>query len=661
MKKYAFPIRAGILALILAGSACSSPEPPSHKVIILGIDGMDPLLLQRYLEEGALPHFQRLIREGDFKPLQTTMPPQSPVAWSTFITGLPPEQHGIFDFLHRDPETMIPEFSMAKTRGSEWNIRLGSWLIPLRGARIERLRKGRAFWEILADHGVPSTIFRMPVNFPPVPAGKALSGMGTPDILGTSGTFSYYTDEWFPDDYSIPGGRIFRVRVNNYSVSSRLVGPPNPYRRETLEEPEGLREISPPMTVDFRVALDPELPLAKIELQDQTFILEQGEWSDWIRVRFEAIPHLSGVAAIARFYLQGVHPDFRLYVSPLQISLDEPAMPITYPATWSRELYEALGYFHTQELPEDTKAFSEGIFSGREFWEQLQFVYREQRRALDHALGNFGEGLLFFYFSSLDQGSHMFWRYNDPSHPMYQYDEVLSKAIPVLYRQMDEALGQVLEAVDDQTTLIVMSDHGFCPFNWEVNLNSWLAEKGYVKFLDSEGAPAGPLFAGVDWARTEAYALGLNGIYVNLAGREKEGIVPVGEAYRKLLARLESDLLDLRDPRNGQNAVSLVLVAGRDYPLDADENSPDLIVGYARGYRTSWQSPLGEFPREIFLDNLDPWSGDHSVDHREVPGILVSNRRITLSEPALHDLTVAVLAEFGVPRPPEMRGRDCLE
>jgi predicted AlkP superfamily phosphohydrolase/phosphomutase len=659
--KHAWLVKIAIFSLIPAAVACSSPDSSGRKVIILGIDGMDPRLLREYLDEGILPHFRRLIEEGDFSPLQTTMPPQSPVAWSTFITGLPPEEHGIFDFLHRDPETMVPEFSMAKTAESDWNLRLGSWFLPLKGARIEQLRKGRAFWEILSDHGVSSTIFRMPVNFPPAPAGRALSGMGTPDILGTPGTFAYYTDEWFPDDYVLPGGRIFRVRVVNFSVDAQLVGPPNPYRREAAADPGASGGAGPPMTVDFRVALDPELPLARIDLKDQTIILEEGEWSDWIKIRFEAIPHLAGVSAIARFYLQGVHPDFRLYVTPMQIAPDAPAMPITHPAGWSVDLFEALGHFYTQELPEDTKAFSGGIFSGREFWEQLQFVYREQRRALDFALNDFREGLLFFYFSSLDQGSHMFWRYNDSAHPAFEEDELLSDALRTQYRQMDEALGRVLEAVDDETTVVVMSDHGFCAFSWEVNLNTWLAEQGYVRFQDSEESAGGPLFSGVDWSRTEAYALGLNGIYVNLEGREKNGIVPEGQAYRALLDRLEADLLNMEDPRNGRKAVSLVLKAGRDYPLGSDENAPDLIVGYSRGYRTSWQSPLGEFPPEIFLDNLDPWSGDHSVDHREVPGILVTNRRISLDEPALHDLTVAVLDEFGVPAGPGMRGRDCLE
>lgn len=654
-------VKAGTLALLMVSCGCGQVEKPGRKVIILGIDGMDPRLLTEFVEAGDLPNFQRLMETGSFSPLQTTIPPQSPVAWSTFMTGLPPEEHGIFDFLHRDPVNMIPEFSMARTADSDRKLRVGSWSIPLSGARIQQLRKGRTFWEILEDNGVPSTVFRIPVNFPPAPAGRSLSGMGTPDILGTSGTFTLFTDEWYPDDFTIPGGRLVPVQVKDYAVQARLEGPPNPYRRESGGASSPGTEIAPPMAVDLRVALDPDSPVARLEIQDRTLILKQGEWSDWVKLQFEAVPYVAGVSSIARFYLQRVHPDFRLYVTPLQISPDDPAMPITHPDGWSEELCDALGYFYTQELPEDTKAFSGGVFTGLEFWEQLQFVFREQRRALDYALDNFSEGLLFFYFSSLDQGSHMFWRYSDPEHPAYQYDEVLSGALRKLYQQMDEALGRSLEVVDEDTTLIVMSDHGFGPFSWEVNLNTWLANEGFVRFVPSSAGASGPLFGSVDWSQTEAYALGLNGVYVNLEGREKVGIVPQGEAYRKVLERLEAGLLGLRDPRNGKPVVSQVRMAGRDYPAGSDERYPDLVVGYARGYRTSWQSPLGEFPPEVFVENRDPWSGDHSVDNREVPGILVSNRRISVPDPALLDLTVAVLDEFGVPPGPRMQGRDCLD
>ncbi|MGH9339931.1 MAG: alkaline phosphatase family protein [Acidobacteriota bacterium] len=651
-----------ILVLLALVAVVITMRPPvstaAKKMIILGIDGLDPRLLQEFVDQGHLPHFRKLITEGDFSALQTTMPPLSPVAWSTFITGTDPGAHGIFDFIHRNPVTIRPEFAMVRTLPSNWNISIGSWVIPLSGGKIELLRQGRAFWEILEEHGVPTTVFRMPVNFPPSSEGKSFSGMGTPDILGTPGTFSFYTDFPAQNAGDLSGGRVFEVEIEDNKVQAQLVGPENPFRRE---QTSGESYSHPEMTIDFEVFIDPQEPVAKFVIQDDEFILREGEWSDWIRVDFEALPYLVGVSAVGRFYLQELRPDFRLYVTPLQINPEDPVMPLSTPESWAGKLQDDLGYFYTQELPEDTKAFSGGIFSGQEFWQQSQFVFREQRQALGHLLNSFQEGLLFFYFSSVDQGSHMFWSYMDPQHPSSTVDKELHDPIRVLYQEMDEALGRVLQSVDKETTLIVMSDHGFAPFYWGMNLNSWLVEKGYVKLKDPTRRGDDPLFSNVDWSGTRAYAVGLNGLYVNLRGREENGIVSQGAEYQRLLDQLEADLLAAKDPRNGRSPVSLVLQTRRDFRGQNLEAAPDIIAGYNWGYRSSWESPLGEFPREVFVDNLDPWSGDHSMDYRLVPGVLITNLQISLEKPALYDLTVAVLDEYGVSKLPEMIGQDCLD
>jgi hypothetical protein len=418
--------------------------------------------------------------------------------------------------------------------------------------------------------------------------------------------------------------------------------------------------VHPTSTVDFTVYIDPEQPIAKFVVGDNEFILKEGEWSDWKAVDFEFVPMVVSASAIGRFYLKQVRPEFQLYVTPLQINPDDPVMPISTPDKWSHHLCHELGYFYTQELPEDTKAFTHGIFTGPEFWEQSQFVYHERRRALDYFLENYEEGFLFFYYSSVDMGCHMLWQYIDDSHPGFDDDKKLHESIKTLYREMDESLGRVMQAIDDETTLIVMSDHGFAPFYWGVNLNTWLLEKGYVKLRDPTIQGRYPAFANVDWSQTKAYALGLNGLYVNLEGREERGIVKPGEEYEKLLDQLERDLLEMVDPRNGNHAVTKVVRTHRDFHGPYIDVGPDIIVGYNWGYRSSWDSPLGSFPREIFVDNLDEWSGDHAMDNRLVPGVLLTNKKITLDEPALYDLTVAILDEYGVPKTEEMIGDDCL-
>lgn len=659
---------AAALVLALALGAAVAADP-ARKVLVLGVDGLDPTILQRYVDQGRMPNFKRLIAQGDFTPLETTMPPLSPIAWSTFITGMDPGGHGIYDFIHRKTHPFVPYSSMATTIDPERIIKVGSRCLPARDllpgfmteAPIVNLRKGPAFWEYLEDNGVSTTLFRMPVNFPPVAAGgHEFSGMGTPDIRGSLGEFSYFTDE--PGtERKVTGGHIYPVRVLDNKVTAALLGPKDPFDCNNFPSTRDPKAgPAADLKAQLEVFIDPERPVARFQVGDSEFILAEGEWSEWVRVEFEAVKMLASVSSVGRFYLKQVRPHFKLYVSPLQINPEDPAQPISAPAGWSRELWDELGYFYTQQLPEDTKALENDVLSGGEFWHQGQIVYGERSKALDHFLKNFDEGLLFFYFSSVDQNSHMLWRYSDREHPGYVDAPELARGIQHVYEEIDEALGRAMSVIDDDDTLIVMSDHGFCPFYWQVSLNTWLLEKGYVALIDPSRQGEKPWFGNVDWSRTTAYAAGINGLYINLQGREKQGVVPPGE-YEALLDRLERDLLEMRDPRNDQQPVTLVTRTRRDFHGPHLDIGPDIIVGYNWGYRGSWKTPLGEFPKEAFADNLAAWSGDHSVDHRVVPGVLITNKRITMKRPALYDLTVAILDEYGIEKPEEMIGRDCID
>ena len=177
---------------------------------------------------------------------------------------------------------------------------------------------------------------------------------------------------------------------------------------------------------------------------------------------------------------------------------------------------------------------------------------------------------------------------------------------------------------------------------------------------DGSTATSDALFGNVDWSRTQVYAMGLNGVYLNLRGREPNGSVAAGDEYEQLVGRVERDLLSLQDPVTGDTVVTSVVRPRRDFHGTHASEGPDLIVGFNRGYRNSWDSPIGGFSEEVFEFNVNPWSGDHGTDARLVPGVLFTNRKITMTEPALYDLTVAVLDEFGISKLPEMLGRDCL-
>src|SRR5208282_2126035 len=523
--------------------------------------------------------------------------------------------------------------------------------LPLSRGRSVLLRQGKAFWEYLDAAGVPSLVYRIPAIFPPVPTrGRTLSGMGTPDVLGTYGTFSFYTDDPFSATGAVNGGRVYPVKVQNGIVRAALYGPYNTFRKG---EPES--------SLPLRVALDAHNAAADFQIAGREFVLRQGEWSPWIEVRFDLLPHLASVRGICRFFLKQVSPVFQLYVTPVNMDPADPALPIGTPENFSRELWEELGFFYTQGIAEDTKALSGGYLDDAEYLAQARMVLDEQLRAFREELGRYRTGLFFFYFSSLDLNSHMFWRAIDPDHPGYTA-EIAAKfgdVIPSLYRQMDAVLGQALEKAGDDATLLVVSDHGFAPFRRAFNLNGWLRERGYLALVPG-AATGGNSFQGVDWSRTRAYGLGLNGLYLNLRGRESRGIVEPGAAADSLRQELARALLAVRDPANGQPVITRVDLARQVYSAPYAADAPDLLIGYNRGYRSGWGTVLGAVPAAVFDDNLDPWSGDHCMDFRQVPGVLLSNRPLLADDAALTDIAPTLLALYGIPQPGEMKGKPVL-
>jgi predicted AlkP superfamily phosphohydrolase/phosphomutase len=630
-----------------AGCGASPSAAPDRRVIVLGFDGLDPVILGRLAGEGKLPHLADLMARGGFRPLGTTVPPLSPVAWATFTTGMNPGGHGIFDFVHRDPATMEPYLSTTRAEAPARTIKIGNWVVPLSSGSIKLLREGKAFWQVLQEHGIPTTVVHAPANFPPVPSrGEQLSGMGTPDLQGTYGLFSFYTDDpSFALAGDTGGGEVFRVKRVNHQVKAQLFGPRNTFRAD-----------APLSAVDFTTFVDPVNPVAKIAIRDQQFLLKRGEWSPWLQVRFDLVPYLASVSGIVRFYLKETHPHLKLYVTPVNIDPSNPALPVSTPDAYAHALCEEIGLFYTQGMAHDTKALSSGVFDDGEFLGQAGLVFEEHARIFDRELNRFRSGFLFLYTDRVDQLAHMFWRTMDPAHPLHDprtpYAEVIERA----YRDMDVLVGKALKRVDDRTTLLVMSDHGFAPFYRTFNLNSWLRQEGYLRLGDRPAGAQGGPFAGVDWNATRAYGLGLNGLYLNLRGRERDGVVAAGPESERLIRELADKLGAVADPGTGRRAVQQVYRGDRVYSGSARALAPDLVVGYARDYRVSWDSVLGKLSDEIFADNADKWSGDHSMAAESVPGVLVSSRKITASQPTLADLAPTVLAEFGIARSSGMEG-----
>ncbi len=634
-------MRCVLLLFTLLLAACGRGGGEGQKVIVLGFDGMDPVLARRLMDEGKLPNLARLAKEGHFQTLGTAIPPQSPVAWSNFITGMDAGGHGIYDFIHRDPKTMIPYLSTSKAEESTKFVKMGNkYQFPLDGGAVELLRRGKPFWEVLDERGIETIVVRMPANFPPSgKAAKELSGMGTPDLRGTPGTFLFYTTELFKYyGRELSGGEAHEVFIEDDQVKADLYGPMNSF----LQKQERA-------TAPFTVHIDPVRDVIKLVVGDEERLLAAGEWSDWVPIDFDLMPTQS-VRGIARFYLKRVRPELELYVTPINIDPLEPALPISNPEDFAAHLAEATDRYYTEEMPEDTKVLTEGIFTPEEFLVQARLASDPLIDQLRVVLDEYRSGLLFYYFGNTDLVSHMMWRAMDPEHPAYdaEKDGPFRNVITDLYQKFDGIVGMARERMPADALLVVMSDHGFASFRRAVHLNTWLKDEGYLTPIDPNRKSDPGFFANIDFKRSRAYALGLNGLYVNLKGREKDGIVEPSQR-EALMEEISAKLLAATDPANGQRIVTKVYSREQTYDDRGQrEIGPDLVIGYAKGYRTSNESALGALAAEAIVDNTSAWSGDHCMDHEAVPGVLFASRPLKKPATSLKDLAASLLAELGV-------------
>ncbi len=596
----------GLLAGDIAGGTAGVRQ--GH-TIVLGFDGMDPELTEGWMADGTLPNFARLAREGHFQSLATTNPAQSPVAWASFATGLNPGEHGIFDFLRRNTETYAPEYGIAYVEEPEIVIRALGYQIPLDQGATRSRRVGTPFWFSAEREGHRSSVLRVPVTYPAEPIYRMLSGMGVPDLLGSQGTFTFYTTEAVNQETT--GGRVITVEVQGDRVESALDGPPHPLYQTPVP-------LSIPLTIE-KAGSD----RVRIALGDHEIGLARKEWSEWVTAEF-SFAGLLDVPGLVRFYLVEAFPELKLYVSPIQIDPREPVAPISTPADYAARLAERIGLYHTIGMPEETWSLNEERINDQAYIEMVRTILGEREAMLFDTLQRDDSDLVVAVFVQTDRVSHMFWRGSDPLHPLHrQTGSVARSAIKWIYGEADRVLGRVLQVMRPEDRLIVLSDHGFTSFRRAVHLNRWLADAGYLTLKPGKTSSES-LFANVDWTRTKAFALGLNGIFLNLAGREALGIVPPQDAGA-IKREIAEKLKQLLDPQNEDPVIATVYDGNQIYRGQRTADAPDLVIGYDRGYRASWQTALGGVPEALIEDNVQKWSGDHCVEPSLVPGILFTS------------------------------------
>jgi predicted AlkP superfamily phosphohydrolase/phosphomutase len=678
----------------------------NEKVIVLGFDGVDARYTEQWMNEGKLPNLARLRAQGTFRPLRPTVPAQTPVSWSTFSTGIDPGRTGIFDFLRRDPKTYLPVFAaFDETKEpfllGEKNpfVAAGAILVVLaliallfrRTARIVVLvvaviaaagafiatrqlipvtkpgvinrRQGIPFWEAAASAGRKARVVHVPVTFPAhdFPDGEMLAGLGVPDVSGRVGKPFFFTSQL---DFHRSGSNEFSIDVvqledNKGRIDTKIQGPPNklfgtpPY-------------ISIPMTIT--VANDRNS--VTIEESGQTVTLRPGEWSGWTDFVFPFNP-LIKIHGISRFHLIASQPEVKLYLSP--INFDPRSLPpgfnISAPPKWAPQLARDYGLYKTLGWQIDTWAISEGFADEQMFWDDMTFTVAQDRKMFDGFL-NSDDELMVQCFEFPDRVGHVFWRLMDPNHPAYdaalnaKWGDALLRA----YQLMDAIAGDAMAAAEKKhAALIVLSDHGFASFRKSVNYNTWLVMNGYMALKTGVQVKdrnvemlfdQGQFWENVDWSHTRAYAMGLGEMYINVKGRESQGIVNPGPEYDALKAELKARLVTMTDPETMEHPVRRVLAREEIYRQFDPNMIPDLFVTNNDGYRVSWQTSLGGVPKNLIEPNKQVWSGDHcSVDPEIVKGIFFYNRKLTTGRaPYIADVYPTVLGLLAVKAPYELDG-----
>ena len=679
-------ITAASLAAAIAVTALACRTEPPHrqytqKLVIIGFDGMDPDLVRQFMDAGHLPTLKRLAAAGGLYPLATTHSPESPTAWASFATGVNPGKHNIYDFLVRDTNTYFPDLGMVRREPPTFLFNY----VPTSKPKIFSTRGGTSFWVTAGEAGVRSSILTVPVTFPPeeVRNGELLSGLPLPDIRGTMGTFSYYATDLsrYEEGSTEMGGILRRLILDGDVAKTELIGPPNPIvrqqilairaksprpteaERQTIAELETREDVKIPFTIQWNRAAK----TARVEIGGQTIALEPGKMSRWIDLEFR-INFLVRIHGMAQMLLMNADNELQLYISPVNWKPDNPPVPMSYPDSFAGDLFESLGYYRTLGWAEATWPLNEGRMDEQTFMDDLYRAFDDRAQVILNRIDARSWDVLVGVIESTDRVQHMMWRLLDPKHPMY--DAALAArygdSIERIYRRADQFIAEVLEHLEPNTQLMIVSDHGFHSWRKAVNLNTWLVQNGYMvvqgqqpgekKLEDLFGG--GEFWENVDWSRTRAYAMGLGQIYFNLRGRESQGIVSPGAEAKALADELAAKLVTMADPEDGARIIRSVYKRDDIYAGEYLANAAELQVGMADGYRVSWQTTLGGSPQGIVYPNMKKWSGDHGgYDFATTAGVLITDKRILTDQPTIMDIAPTVLKFFGLTVPGAIDGK----
>lgn len=603
-----------------------STDMPYKKILVVGIDGLDPDICRELLKKGTMPNLAALMEQCTLHDLQVYNPAESPVSWSCLGCGVNPGKHGIFDFIHRDPETYLPRLSI-------------SYPASKMSRSFKHDRTGTPFWKYTTDAGIPTTVIRWPVTTPPENvSGRFLSGLGVTDICGHLNSYRFFTTR--PGFWNA-SKNLQGITVSNKQFSGILPGPYSALGKE--------------ITIPFSGSVSDDGRHVTFQFQDTNIVLQAGDFSPWLTVRYK-VGLVKKITAICQVFLCSIpgrtNAPLEFYVSSPEIDPRSPARVLTAPGSYAKDLAEAVGLYHTLGIPEDFNAAKTGHLPLDAFYEQCRAIEAERRKMFSYELERFTSGVLAVVFDTSDRWQHLGWKPGEPGRNAASFSP---KVIEYYEQHADPLLGEIRNALDDDTALIVFSDHGFSSYTRSFNMNNWLAEYGYLTAASDANQENSALFKRVVWERTKAYSAGFTSIYLNQRGREGKGIVDPADAPR-LKQEIAQRLKQYIDPETGIAPVEEVYDGTQIYYGDRADEAPDLVIGFKPGYRMGWQTAIGALGENICEDNTDKWQGDHLIDAKFVPGTLLVNIPVIDTTPRTIDLAPTILDCAGLEVPGGMDG-----
>lgn len=558
------------------------------RTVILGFDSFDPGVFEGLHETGRMPNLSVLLAQGGYSHLEECSPPQTEVSWTSIATGVDPGSHGIFDFVHRDPQTYLPYVSLLPTK----QTMVGEQFLPPYTTKT--------LFHEAAEMGYPATALWWPALFPARPdlPVSTIPGLGTPDIRGQLGVGTYFTTE----PRELKKTRLIELQsAGKGHYTAALEGP-------QVKAKDALRPATIPLALDVIDAAS-----ARLTLGDQKLDLRLGKWSPVFEVKFRA-GFAFTVHAVTQVILTQLQDVVSLYFVPLQIHPLHPLWHYATPPGMIKDAWKVSGGYLTLGWPQDTNALEDGCIDDAQFISLCESIFTSRQSIFFQQLGRFQEGVLAGIFDCLDRVQHMFTR-SDP------------EVVRDWYVRLDGFVGEVQQRIAKlglpEHRLLILSDHGFKTFEHKVHLNHWLVGNGYMSLARPGDAPE---LKDVNWAGTRAYAVGLNSLYLNVAGREGQGTV-TPEQIEPLLDELKSRLLDWKSA-DGRRVFSRVLLKHEAFTGPYTRLGPDLVMGYAPGFRASSETGLGKSAAASIEPNHDHWGADHCIDAAKVPGVLFTNRDI---------------------------------